>query len=90
MLSNAKGLEDYFRVPQKSPVMAMLDPKMSLVGSIPEGTRAGEIQEIFVMLKLASFQPCFLAPADSASTLKLTTPGRMYFCKFKKNYSLMQ
>lgn len=81
MMSNAKGLQDYFSDPQKCPAMAMLSPKMSLVGSIPEGTRAGEIQEIDVMLELSSFHPSFLAPTESASKLTLTTPGKMYFCK---------
>ena len=81
MMDNAKGLQDHFSNPLKSPAMAMLRPKMCLVGSIPEGTRAGGIQEIDIMMEMAGFQHCYLSPTESASSLKLTTIGKMYFGK---------
>ena len=40
------------------------------------------------MMELASFQPSFLAPTESASILTLTTPVKMYFCKLPKNFKL--
>ena len=81
MMDNAKALTDFIRDPLKSLAMAMLRPKLSLVGSIPEGTRAGDIQEIDVMMELKGFQPCFIEKTNSATMLKLTTSGKMFFSK---------
>ena len=90
MMDNAKGLLDFFSDPDKCPAMAMLAPKMNLVGSIPEGTRAGDIQEIDVMMELGGFQPCYLEPSESASTLKLSTIGKLYIGKILFSYFLFK
>ena len=84
MMDNAKALTDFIRDPLKSPGMAMLRPKLYLVGSIPEGTRAGIIQEIDVMMELKGFRPCFLQKTNSATMLKLTTSGKMFFSKLQQ------
>ena len=83
MMDNAKALTDFITDPSKSPALAMLCPKLSLVGSIPEGTRAGDIQELDVMMDLMGFQPCYLEKTNSATALKLTESGKTFFCKLQ-------
>ena len=82
MMDNAKALTDFISDPSKSPAMAMLRPKTFLVGSVPEGTRAGDTQEIDVMMELEGFQSCYLEKTNSATKLMLTASGQMFFSKF--------
>lgn len=82
MMDNAKGIQDVFSNPDKCPTMAMLDPKLNLVGSIPEGTRSGEVQEIDVMMELAGFKANYLAPTNTATSLLLTDDGKEFCSKF--------
>ena len=82
MMDTAKCLQDFFIDGEKCPGMASLKPKMNLVGSIPEGTRAGEVREIDLMMDLTGFKQNFLAPTKSASTLLLNNKGNDFFGKF--------
>lgn len=81
MLDNAKGLLDMFKNDSKHPAMAMLDPEMFLVGSMAEGTRAGDVIEIDAMLQLSGFKKDFLATDYAATELKLTNEGKSFFSK---------
>ena len=67
-----------------SPI-AMLKPKLNLVGSVPEGTRAGGLQEIDVMMELKGLESSFFLKVTSATKLHLSTKGKTYFGKFKLN-----
>ena len=81
MMGNAKALYDQISDGLKSPALAILEPEMFLVGSIPEGTRVGHVQELDVMLELKAFKKCFLQPTESATKLILTDKGKEFFSK---------
>ena len=70
---------------QKCPPIAMLLPKLNLVGSVPESTRAGVLQEIDVMMELQGLDSSFFEKVTSATKLHLSGKGKKYFGKMKIN-----
>ena len=82
MMDTVKGLYDQFNDKSRHPAMAMLKPDMSLVGSMPEGTRAGDVVEIDVMMKLNGFKKDFLSMSQSATKLSLNEDGKTFFGRF--------
>ena len=75
---------------QKCSPIAMLKPKLNLVGSVPESTRAGVLQEIDVMMNLRGLETSFFLKVTSATKLQLSDKGKAYFGKMKIciNYGL--
>ena len=67
----------------KCSAIAMLRPKLYIVGSLPEGTRAGVLQEIDVMMELKGLKSSFFKKTTSASKLELEEEGKDYFGKIK-------
>ena len=97
-MENARGLQAKFElckdcendvnenVPcQKCSPIALLKPKLNLVGSVPEGTRAGGLQEIDVMMELQGLQRSFFLKVTSSTKLCLSAKGKAFFGKFKIN-----
>ena len=80
-MDQAKELFDQITEKSKHPAMVTLEPEMSLVGSMPEGTRAGEVVEIDVMLQMKGFQKEFLIATKSATKLTLSQKGKAFFGK---------
>ena len=66
---------------QKCSPIAMLKPKMNLVGSVPESTRAGVLQEIDVMMELQGLESSYFLKVTSATKLHLSDRGKSYFGK---------
>ena len=83
MMDCTKALLDQFGDASKHPAMGMLKPDLSLVGSMPEGTRAGDVVEIDVMMNLAGFKKEFLRMSQSATELVLSGEGKGFFSKCK-------
>ena len=79
-MTNAKALQDAFN---SSPVMIMLRGKIYLVGSMPEGSRNGDIQEVDCMLDLSNFKENFLQKTETATMLSLTEDGKSFFREYK-------
>ena len=73
---------------QKCPPIAMLMPKLNLVGSVPESTRAGVLQEIDVMMELQGLDSSFFEKVTSATKLHLSDKGKIYFGKMKTKHQL--
>ena len=97
-MENAQGLQAKFEfckdcendVNQNTPCqkcspIAMLKPKLNLVGSVAEGTRGGGLQEIDVMMELRGLESSFFLKVISATKLHLSAKGRAYFGNFKLN-----
>jgi hypothetical protein len=81
-MGNAKALDDVFNDSSVFPAMSMLGPRLYGVGSMPEGTRGGDTQEIDVMMDLRGFKQTFLLKATSATVLSLSPVGQTFFGEF--------
>lgn len=63
----------------KCPAIAMLRPKLNIVGSLPEGTRAGGLQEIDVMMEVKGLKSSFFKKTTSATKLELEIKGNFFW-----------
>ena len=100
-MENAKGLQAKYELCkdcendvnqstpcQKCSPIAMLKPKLNLVGSVAEGTRSGGLQEIDVMMELQGLESSFFLKVTSATELHLSDKGKAFFGKMMSVYFL--
>ena len=66
---------------QKCTPISMLMPKLNLVGSVPEGTRVGGLQETDIMMDLQGLNSSFFVKVTSATRLYLSARGKIFFGK---------
>ena len=71
---------------QKCTPIAMLIPKLNLVGSVPEGTRVGGLQETDIMMDLQGLNSSFFVKVTSATRLYLSARGKPFFGKDQNKY----
>ena len=81
MVETASEMQKAFNDATKYAAMAMLVLKLFVVGSMPERSRAGTVQEIDMMMELGGFKHEYLEQTDSATRLRLSKNGIEFFRK---------